>query len=435
MIYLDNNATINMPDDIVRALIKWSNRGNASSSYPAAAQSRAMMNEFRQYIASLCKFAVCCEEPRDSKRVNSIVSRSKDTTNYKVIFTSCASESNAFVIAGAVEAALLADPDVIPHVVTSAIEHKSILEHLHNLEEQNKVIVTYVSPEVTGHILPAKVAAAITAQTCLITIMHANNETGAINDIWSIGKIAKKAGIPFHVDCVQTFGKAPANVAGSSNGYIIDSLAASAHKFGGPVGCGLLIIRQGFLYGLSPLIYGSQNEGWRGGTENVAAIGASYAALKFAMNGRDGKNRRLEAMKRMIIDGISKAIPTLTYEDYYNRAPSQPHHALEIVLFECDSGNYLPNTILLSIVKHTKPPICNIAIKKSLENEGIIVSIASACLTASPRASHVMYALGADQLVRKGVLRISLGDANTENDCRQFVKIFTDMLRQMQKMK
>lgn len=421
MIYMDNNATTIMSAPVLKAMLEWSNRGNPSAGYAAARDCRRMMTEFRRYIAQLCGIDVCCEEERDTGRAQVAAPK-----QYRVIFTSGASEANCMLIRGVIDS-YSASYSVIPHVVCSAIEHKSIMMLLKSLEEMGHVTVTYVEPTVTGHIAPSAVDAAIRKNTCLVVVMHANNETGAINDVAAIGRVAHAKNVPLHTDTVQTFGKMPLNP-----GQDIDSFVISFHKIYGPPGVGALIIRQRFLAGfrIKPLIYGTQNEGLRGGTENVPGIGAAFAALRLTMDGRARKNAHLLSLKKRLMSEFAKLLPTISYAEYVKtRNDGGPKKELEMVFISGDGAGYLPNTIMLSIVKRSKPYICNTRIKNALEARGIIVSIGSACNTASSKASHVLYAMGADELIRKGALRISLGDSNTEADVLTFVREFMAALK------
>ena len=420
MIYLDNNATTVMSKETMAAMVNWCNRGNASAGYASAKESRAMMEEFRQYLGKLCRFKPCCIEKRDEDNTNSANganAKCTTTATYAVIFTSGASEANCTVFGGLLDA-YMRDNGAVPHVVMSAIEHKSLITMAESYEERGLATVTYVQPTRSGHIRPEDVAAAITDATCGVFVMHANNETGANNDIHAIGELSAHAGIPFHSDTVQSFGKYPPNLSVDH----IDSFCISAHKFGGPPGTGVLVIRRDLLENMSPLIYGTQNGGHRGGTENLPGIGAALHAMKTAMLNRAEANARMFALKKYIMgrDGLG-GVGTMQYTKYTGNVYDK--HITICFLSGC-TQYYLPNTILLSVVKQTEPYICNTKIKEYLEAHGIVISVGSACNTASAKASHVLYAMGADMYIRKGALRISLGDLTTLDDVKTFVKVF-----------
>jgi cysteine desulfurase len=463
MIYLDNNATTTMPKCVMKAMLSWCNMGNPSASYASAVNSRAMMDNFRNYIGRLCEIDTCCPEDRDSEYTLSAQKVNKcDPARYKVIFTSGASEANSTIVSGVV-AAYANARGVIPNIVISAIEHKGLISTAKALEERGAVTITYVQPVWSGHILARDVAAAIGPNTCLVCVMHANNETGAINDVAAIGKVAHERGVPFHCDTVQTFGKFSLRPLRDS----IDSFCVSFHKFRGPPGTGVLVVKQKFLlgYGIPPLIFGSQNEGYRGGTENLPGIGASYEALRYNFKNRAEKNARISGLKTLLLCELSKLFPMRTYEDYAASTMENKVIPFEIVVFSIPSVGsgvgsvgsvgsgvssvgsvntkllsdsdyisarddaYLCNTVLLSVVKKRGEFICNAKLKGYLEKLGIVVSVGSACNTASSKASHVLYSMGADKYIRKGALRISLGDDNTEAEIRKFVSTFADAIR------
>jgi cysteine desulfurase len=189
-------------------------------------------------------------------------------------------------------------------------------------------------------------------------------------------------------------------------------------------------------YKLAPMIFGTQNAGFRGGTENLPGIGASFTATTVAMTARTSKNQAVAKLKAMILEGLSAAIPIRSFVSYQ----SNPRriHPIEIILFgsadgvindrnpatHVASGDYLHNTILLSVIKKNPPEVCNTKIKLALEKKGIVISVGSACNTASPLASHVLYAMRADEYIRKGALRISLGDDNTVAEVKKFITEF-----------
>jgi cysteine desulfurase len=211
----------------------------------------------------------------------------------------------------------------------------------------------------------------------------------------------------------------------------VDGFCVSFHKLYGPTGCGLLVVKREWLegYQLKPLIFGTQNSGMRGGTENMPAIGGSRLALSLAMLNRAHKNKDMLSNKKYIFKEISSRAPSRSYSDYVARKST---NEIEVIFFDeslfRDSGNYLPNTIFLSIIKRSHPPMCNTNFKNTLEKNNIIISVGSACNTASENASHVLYSLGADELIRKGALRISLGDTTTREECKKFVMCFLQIL-------
>ncbi len=421
LVYLDNNATTFMPPDVQAAMIAWCNKGNPSSAHTAAREARHMMTEFRQYLASLCSI-ISDEGPEHTAP--------QSDSAYKIIFTSGASEANCTII-HCITTSFARITGTLPHVIVSAVEHKSIIEMVQTYAAHNLLTATYIKPETSGHISPAAIQDAIGPNTCLVCVMHANNETGAVNNIRAIGAIAHKYNIPFHCDVVQTFGKCPLKPITEN----VDSFCISFHKMCGPPGVGALIVKQKLLVGykLSPYIFGSQNDGWRGGTENLPGLGAAFAAVRGTMVKREQKNENMAKIKHFIIGEIARRMPARTYMEYLGaREPPQPE--VEIVFLSGTKG-YLPNTILLSVVKRSRPPMCNSDLRADLEAKGIIVSIGSACNTASPKASHVLYAMGADELIRRGAIRVTLGDDTTLEKATYFVKEFLLIIQRYMRQK
>ncbi len=430
MIYFDNNSTTNMPKEVCEEMVRWMNKGNPSSSYASAIKSREMMNQFKEYIGRLSSVNICCKEDRDVDETNSRDSYAAQSTkrlnpnNYKVIFTSGATESNCTIVRSCIEAYEDATGK-IPHLVVSAVEHRSIIDIVRSYVSRDRATVSYVNPTTSGHILAEDVAKCITSDTCLVCVMHANNETGAVNDIVAISKASHARNVPIHCDTVQTYGKTP--IIGSD----VDSFTISFHKMGGPPGIGCLVIRQKFLIGfkLQPCMFGTQNESLRGGTENLLGIGASYKALQLAMTDRNKKNEQLSKMRIQLMVSLAKIVPIRTYTQYVKDG----QRGFEIVFVVDDNCAYLMNTLFLSIIKPAGEPICNTQIKNELEKQGIIVSIGSSCNTASKSASHVLVAMNADTLFKKGALRISLGDANTPAEVDKFCKVFGTIIQQLRK--
>ena len=407
MLYLDNNATTIMSDDTRKAYMAWCNRGNPSADYAWAKRIRAMQDEFRGALAGVCG-------------IKATTNTSEQPDEYRIIFTSGASESNATIISSVADA-YYAARKVTPHIIMSSIEHKSLLAHAEYLADIDRIKLTLVAPKSSGHILAEDVRKEIKPTTALICIMHANNETGAINNIAEIGLVAHTANVPFHTDTVQMFGKFPLRPVLAH----VDSFSISFHKFGGPPGIGALIVKRQLWtgYKLHPLVFGTQNDGCRGGTENVPGIAAAYAATLHTMHNRTDKNATMLTNKRFLMEEIGRKIPTRQYTAYEGHGPQ-----LEIIFLSGGGTDYLPNTLLLAVVWRGSKLICNVELKKALEERGIIVSVGSACNTSSDRASHVLDAMSADTFIRKGALRISMCDETTRDELRKFVDVFVDTI-------
>ena len=437
-----------MPQRVVQTMVKWINKGNPSAEYKSARDCREMMKKFRCTMARLCNFdSYECEDasPKGASRVPLT-----GASVYQIIFTSCGSESNNMVVRSVVEAyrvkqgahgtakhgvhgaPLRSNAHSPPHIITSSIEHKSLLNCAVQLAKRGYTELTLIRPDKFGFIHPEDVAKNIRPNTILISIMSANNETGAINDIGAIGRIAKSRGIMFHTDCVQSFGKFLANPLRDN----VDAFSISFHKLHGPAGMGAVIIKKSIIdkMGLEAEICGSQNGGMRGGTENMSGIAASFEGMLLTSEGRAIKNKIMLERKKYIMQKLAEYVPCRTYKEYLAdkdipASPNNPKKSLEVVFLSTCEGKYLPNTLLLAVVKRTGAVVCNGKMKSALERRGVIVSIGSACNTASTKASHVLTEMGVDDLIKKGTLRVSLGDDNTQRDVDVFVREFLCVLK------
>ena len=402
-VYLDNNGTTMASKESVSATTKWlKNHGNPSATSGRSQEARKMIDSARAYIRRHC-----------------------GAPGYRVVFTSGASESNSLIIRSCVEA-YVRTKKAKAHVLTSLTEHKSVLETCRDMAALGLADISYISPNIYGCINSQVVARSIKSNTCLITIMAANNELGCINDIAAIGAAAHAANVPFHSDCVQTFGKFRYKLPAMN----IDAISMSFHKLYGPMGCGMLVINEDLIsgYKLKGQIAGSQQGGLRGGTENVPAIAGSVAALKGAFEKRAEKNRRMASLKKYIITEIGKKYPITNYPKYV--APSGKTFArIEIVpLGPKNPKISLPNTLLLSIAKNSGAPFCNVKLKRGMERAGISVSIGSACNTSSTKASHVLAAIRAPDVIKRGVIRISLCDSSTKADAAALISTLCKLI-------
>lgn len=429
IVYFDNNATTLMSDKVINSLVEWCNRGNPSADYASAREAKQMMNDFRSQIAIECGFEL-------------------DGPNaFAIIFNSGASESNCHIVTSAVRS-YAAKTKKLPHLITSAAEHKSLLSCCVRLEKEKLCQLTILpvgSPgsKNLGSVDPNDLARAIRPNTCLVSIMAANNETGILNNLREMSKTTKKAHIPFHTDAVQLFGKSAVRPILLG----IDAFSASFHKLGGPPGVGILVIKKSLIdgYDLCSHICGSQNDGMRGGTENLPGIGASFTAFRFAMTDRTKKTLKVSQLKTLIKEKISAIVPCFYIDDYPTNKHSidggitQPSsigkvtetpevkHAISNsikkrtpVIFWIapkDDLKVLPNTLLIAV---HKTGFCNKIARSNLEKKGIIVSIGAACNTSSADKG-VIIAVNIQKSLRPGVLRISLSDNSTVADVELFV--------------
>jgi len=423
--YLDNNGTTLVPAIVASEMIKWMNHGNPSSHYAAARASRAMMDEFRAYLARVLG---CAANP---------------TTTYDILFTSGASESNALICCGVINNALRALRELHEshasrtstvlqriHIVASAIEHKSIMYLLRDMIERHGDVidVTYVLPDASGHIQAREMARAIRANTILVICMLANNETGAINNIAEISRAVKRVnGHAFvHSDIVQGFGKIPINLARMG----VDGASISFHKLHAPIGVGVAIIaRTCTAPAICPLVFGTQNKGMRGGTENVPAIAAAFVATRLAYETMSADIAHEISLKKYLMEQLSARAPCITLLDYENQEGAHSRLAMQIVFIDSstnggDPNKYLPNTLMVAVAKHIGPPACNSMIRDKLEEARVIVSVGSACNSSSKEHSHVLRAMNMPSILMDGAIRISMSRYTTTRELDLFVNGF-----------
>ena len=254
-VYFDYNATTPLAPEALEAMLPFlrGEYGNASSIHRPGQRARAAVEKARAQVAAL----IGCRPD-------------------EVTFTAGGTESDNLAIQGVVRGALRNPPGSRPHMITSAIEHHAVLHTCRALERED-LAVTYMPVSNEGFVDPGEIRRALRPETALITVMHANNEIGAIQPIAEIAAIAREAGVPFHTDAVQSVGKIPVSVEQLG----VDLLSLSAHKFSGPKGIGALYVRDGVE--LRPILYGGSREGEpRPGTENVAGIVGLGAAAELA---------------------------------------------------------------------------------------------------------------------------------------------------------
>ena len=435
-IYLDNNGTTKPHKDVVNAMTKASYYGNASATYSNAAKIE--IQQLRE------KAAAWADAP---------------SNKYQVVITSGASEANNLILRSIVEAWRASNAGK-PHIILSAVEHKTSLECVNRMADANTVEFTLVNSTKEGIIQPEDIRAAIKPNTALISIMSGNNETGALMDTAAIAAIATSNNIPFHTDAVQTFGKHMPRM----NEFGIDALSMSFHKMHGPMGIGLLIVKNTLT--LEAQIAGTQNYHMRGGTENIPAIAGAVKALDITLSDRSSKNASMQSKKDYIVDFMAQRMMVLDYDMLRglddDAAESVTRDGIQYdalsggkpgargsddnpkgIIFLGPVNNNIPdnrsnpNTILLSIIsmsdimgkQHPYNRFCNIKLRSDLAAQNIVLSIGSACNTTEKGASHVLHALDAPFVVRCGVVRISLSDYTTMSEVRAFCHKFHDALK------
>ncbi len=357
-VYADNAATTAMSQTAIDAMVPYFNNifGNPSSLHSVGQRAKEALDAARKTVAD----CLGCE-PRE------------------IIFTSGGSEADNQAI---LSAARVGARKGKKHIISTAFEHHAVLHTLQRLEKEG-FEVTYLSVKNANHNISAQqVKDAIREDTCLVTVMYANNEIGSVLPIPEIGAICQEAGIPFHTDAVQAVGHIKINVKEQN----IDMLSLSAHKFHGPKGVGALYVRKGF-----PLVNviegGAQERGKRAGTENLAGICGMAAAMKEACDSIDENMPRVAAMRDKLIEGLSKI----------------PHCSLN-----GDPVNRLPNNVSFCF-----EGIEGESLLLYLDANGICASSGSACTSGSLDPSHVLLAIGRVHDVAHGSLRLSLSDYNT----------------------
>ena len=314
----------------------------------------------------------------------------------EIYFTSCGSESDNQAIRSAAHLGALKGKK---HIISTAFEHHAVLHTLDRLKREEGFEVTLLDVHRGGE----EVQAAIRPDTCLVTVMFANNEIGTVQPIAEIGAVCRAAGVTFHTDAVQAAGHIPVNVAEQN----IDMLSISAHKFHGPKGVGALYCRRGVR--LLPFIDGgAQERGRRAGTENVAGICAMAAALKEACANMQTNAAKLTKLRDRIVAALTKI----------------PHSKLN-----GDMTRHLPGTINMCF-----EGIEGEGLLLYLDDMGICASSGSACTSGSLDPSHVLLAIGLPHEVAHGSLRISLSEYNTEEDADHIIKCVPEVVEKLRAM-
>ena len=366
MIYADNAATTRISEAALNTFLKLSQEtyGNASSLYSIGQRAKEALEQARTDIAS-----VIHAEPRE------------------ILFTSGGSEADNQAIRSAAALGLAKGKK---HIISSAFEHHAVLHTLAKLEKEG-FTVTLLPVHEDGLVRPEELETAIREDTCLVTIMYANNEIGTIQPIRELGAICRKHGVLFHTDAVQAVGHIPVDVEADN----IDMLSSSAHKFHGPKGVGFLYAKKGIR--LTNLIEGgAQERGKRAGTENIPGIAAMATALKEAEATLSERAKYVSKRRDRLIAGLSEIPHSALNGDAVKRLPSNVNFC-----FEGIEGESL---LLL------------------LDDRGIMASSGSACTSGSLDPSHVLLAIGRVHDVAHGSLRLSLGDDITDDEVDYLIK-------------
>ena len=320
-----------------------------------------------------------------------IIAKTLKCTPDEIIFTSGGTESNNLAIIGTA----LAKKKKGKHLVTSSIEHASVLSVMAFLEKEG-FEVTYISPDSSGKVSAEAFADAVRDDTILVSCMHINNEIGAVQPIAEITKAVKKKNpnVYVHTDCIQSFGKIEVNLKKLG----VDMLSVSGHKLHGPKGSGFLYVKKGTL--IRPIIYGGgQQKNMRSGTENVPAIAGLGVAVKLTMTDMAEKMERVMSLRDKLIEGLT-ALP-----EVYSNSETAPHIA---------SISF--TGVRAEVMLH------------ALEDKGIYVSSGSACSSNKRRESAVLTAIGLDRDRLESTLRFSFNETNTEEEVDYAVKTIAELL-------
>lgn len=377
-VYADNAATTQMSRAAIDAMLPYMETiyGNPSSLHSVGQQAAEALQNARERIAACLNAS-----PRE------------------IYFTSGGSEADNQAI---LSAARLGARKGKKHIISTAFEHHAVLHTLKKLEKEGFAI-ELLPVGAIGTITAQQVKSALRADTCLVTVMYANNEIGSILPIAEIGEVCREAGVLFHTDAVQAAGHVPIDVQAQH----IDMLSLSAHKFHGPKGIGVLYARQGVP--LTSLIEGgAQERGKRAGTENLPAIMGMAAALEDACAHIDETARKVSALRDRLIAGLSKIPHSALNGDPVNRLPGN-------VSF-CFEGIEGESLLLL------------------LDAKGICASSGSACTSGSLDPSHVLLAIGRPHEVAHGSLRLSLCEWNTDEDVNRILAAVPEVVAYLREM-
>lgn len=368
MIYADNAATEKMSASAISEMMDSIKHayGNPSSLHGQGRMAHAVMEDARKRI---------------KKAINA-------ADGDKIIFTSGGSEVNNQAIISVLLSDGFANHDW--YIVSTKIEHHSVLKNFEMADKKIGFEVTLVNVDENGIVRPEDVEKAIREDTCLVSVMYANNEIGTIQPIREIGEICERKGVLFHTDAVQAVGHIPIDVQRDK----IDLLSASGHKFGGPKGTGFLYVREGVPVS-SLILGGGQEYQRRAGTENVPGIAGMAAALEARVSAMRDESRKTAMLRDRLMEGIGEIPGSMLNGDRERRLPGNVNFCFEGV-----GGEAL---VLL------------------LDKEGICASSGSACTTGSLEPSHVLTAIGRSTEMANSALRITINAENTEEEIEQII--------------
>ena len=364
MIYLDHNATTPLAPEALEAMRPYLERfhGNASSIHAAGRETRAALDDSRDQFAALlgCK-------------------------SHEIIFTGGGTEANNLALLGLARA----NASRGKHLITCATEHHAVLHPLEHLQKREGFRLTVLGVDSRGLLDPADVRHALTPETTLVSVMTANNETGIRQPAAEIAALCRERGVLFHTDAIQTFGKEPLACDA-------DALSLAAHKFCGPKGAGVLVLRGGI--SVERIAFGGSHESERRpGTENVAAITGMACAAELAAASATDEAARLAPLREQLWDGIREAFPTAVRNS--------------------DAALSLANTLNVSF-----PGFDGESLLINLDLAGICASSGSACMVGSIQPSHVLLAMGVPREIAQATVRFSLGKNTMHEEITEAVR-------------
>ena len=400
MIYLDYNATTPLCEAARTAMLPFleGKFGNPSSVHAAGREARAAIDDARDGLADLL-----------------------GAKAHELIFTSGGTEANNLAILGLARSRTARGK----HLISAKTEHHAVLNTIEHLEKCEGFEVTWLNVSQAGQIDLDQLADTIRDDTVLVSIMHANNETGVIQPLREISEICRGGGVLLHSDMVQSFGKVPIVVPGESRGIpqsylkdsatgsldcarddvlsLVDAASFAAHKFYGPKGAGFLFLRSGIP--IEPIHFGGAHENQRRpGTENVAAIAGMAAAAEFVERDREQEQERERNLRDQLWQEISAQISP--------------------VVLNGDTHRRLANTLNISL-----PALDSETMLMALDLEGVCASSGSACMVGSVVASHVLLAMGLPLALARSAIRFSIGKYSTEEEISATAGIVSEIVQ------
>ncbi|MCF6323362.1 MAG: cysteine desulfurase [Gammaproteobacteria bacterium] len=377
-VYLDHNATTPIDERVFEAMLpclKGSCYGNPSSQHRQGRESQQALQHARAQVAMLVGV-----QPR------------------QVIFTSGGTEANNLALKG-----MMSVVDAGSRLVVAATEHSSVLEAARALQCEGYPLA-FAGVDDDGVVSPTEFERVlIEHKTALVSVMLANNETGVVQDVVQLSELARRRGVMMHTDAVQALGKIDVNF----DALGVSAMSLSAHKIGGPKGVGALVVEKGLM--LQPMVHGGGHEaGLRAGTENMAGIVGFGAAAALIHPGLEARAEHCEQLRDRTEQALQKIAGVVVFAQQAKR---------------------LPNTIFFAV-----EGIEGATLLMSLDREGIAVSSGSACASGSGESSHVLKAMGVDDSLAHGAVRVSFGSGNTMKDVEQLISTLQEQVESLLKL-